>query len=624
MKLKEIISKINFVGNTEKEYLDDEIDASLDEEISDKDRKLFKKLNKKVIAAMVAAALIITAIVGATGVRHVFASSNEAEQYTPTVEVIKQDVQKTLSATGTIISAEESGQFATVSGSYPVEEVYVKVGDVVKKGDPLYKLDMSTMEETLSYQQQALNIQNQQNDISKGNAERALQSSMENGAVKVNEANASVDDAKRAQKDAADAKQKAIDSKNAAEVSANSAIDSAKAELDAANAAVNSAKAALDSANANKSANDAKINEWKNKISELEAQKSELSSSDDADSIIQLQEINAEIATINSEIASLGADVSVQQKAYNDAVANANAKQIAYNNAVNSKKVDDSAIKDADRQIEKANQAYNNAVANVGNTQNSANEEIANQYQAIKSSDLSAQSSTLSSQQEIAKSKEELSKAVVCASQDGTVTNVNIVKGQTYSGTDAVVIDNVTNLKATADIDEGQIPQIAMGQKVQIKTDATGDDILEGTVTFVSPTATKNSTKTTDGASTTASVSKSRATYRVDVSLDNTNENLRLGMTAKMTFITASAKDALVVPSSDIQTDADGNKYVVVQKANGTTENVTITTGISDDFYTEIKEGTIKEGDTILEAGLDGSADAVLEDMGADGGIYFE
>ena len=108
------------------------------------------------------------------------------------------------------------------------------------------------------------------------------------------------------------------------------------------------------------------------------------------------------------------------------------------------------------------------------------------------------------------------------------------------------------------------------------------------------------------------------------MTLDNTHENLRLGMTAKMTFITANAKNALVVPTTDLQTDADGNKYVVVQNADGSTKNVTVTPGISDDFYTEIKDSKLKEGDVIIEAGLDGSADAVLDDMGADGGIYFE
>ena len=51
---------------------------------------------------------------------------------------------------------------------------------------------------------------------------------------------------------------------------------------------------------------------------------------------------------------------------------------------------------------------------------------------------------------------------------------------------------------------------------------------------------------------------------------------------------------------------------------------MTVTPGISDDFYTEIKDGKLKEGDVIVETGLEGSADAVLDEMGADGGIYFE
>jgi len=207
---------------------------------------------------------------------------------------------------------------------------------------------------------------------------------------------------------------------------------------------------------------------------------------------------------------------------------------------------------------------------------------------------------------------------------DGTVTNVNIVAGQTYSGTDAVVIDDVSSMKATADIDEAQIPNIAVGQKVQIKTDATGDTVLDGTVVFVSPTATKNSTKSTDGSSTTASVSKTRATYRVDVQIDSPNDALRLGMTAKMTFVIANKDNALAVPTADIQTDADGSKYVVVQNKDKSTKNVKIETGISDEFYTEVTGGDLKSGDTIVENTSDGSADAVLDSMGADGGIYFE
>ena len=578
MKLKNVLEKIKF-WNKEEEYLDEDIDESLEGEPSDADKKFFKKLNKKIVAAMVAAALIISAIVGVTGVKNVMAKNDEEANNIATVSVVKQDVQKTLSATGTIISAEESGQFATVSGSYPVEEVYVKVGDVVKKGDPLYKLDMSTMEETLSFQQQALDLQNQQNAISQQNADKALQDAKDAGAVQVNDANRSLAQAKQ-DKAAADRQQS----------NSNSQLDSARnAESDA--------KRAYDNANSNVSSIQSKVNDIQKQI-------------DAADE-------NANVDELKKSLDAAKADL-------NSAMSDRDGKKSAYDSAVSNRQSAEQTLQSAKDSAATAARSLDSASASAANTQNTANNNIISQYQAARTNELSSKANTLSSQQEIAKSKEELSKAVVRASQDGTVTNVNIVKGQTYSGTDAVVIDNVTSLKATADIDEAQIPQIAVGQKVQIKTDATGDEILEGTVSFVSPTATKNSTKTTEGESSTASVSKSRATYRVDVTLDTLNENLRLGMTAKMTFITADAKNALVVPTTDLQTDADGNKYVVVQNANGSTKNVTVTPGISDDFYTEIKDGKLKEGDVIVEAGLDGSADAVLDEMGADGGIYFE
>lgn len=592
MKMKEILEKINIFGK-EEEYFDDDIDAKLDREESDSNSRFLNKFNKRVIAAMIAAALLISTIAGVSGVRYMMVQAKEPKEEIATVSAIKQDIQKTLSATGTIISSEESGQFATVSGSYPVEEVYVKVGDVVKKGDPLYKLDMTTMQETLSYQQQALDLQNQQNAITQQNADKALEDAKNSGAVQINDANRSLDQAVQ-DKAAADRNQ-----------------SNANSQLENSRRAENEAKNAYDNAGSEVSSLQSKVDSLQKEIDAAASGQDQNSESEEAKLAAQnLNNKKAKLDKLKSDLAN--------------AIANRESKKAAYEGAVSARQSAEQSLQAAKDNSATAARAVDSATSSVNNTQNTANNNIINQYQTTKTNELSAKSSTLSAKQEISKSKEELSKAIVYASQDGTVTNVNIVKGQTYSGTDAVVIDNVTRLKATADIDEAQIPQIAVGQKVQIKTDATGDETLEGTVSFVSPTATKNSAKTTDGASTTASVSKSRATYRVDVTLDNTNENLRLGMTAKMTFITAEAKNALVVPSSDIKTDFDGNKYVVLQNTDGTTENVTVNVGISDDFYTEIKDGSLKEGDVIVEAGLDGSADAVLDEMGSDGGIYFE
>ena len=512
-------------------------------EMSEQDKSFFKSLNKKIVVAMVAAAILLTTIIGATMIKNVKAGNTEATEIF-TVQATKQDIQKTISATGTIISSEETSENAAITGSYPVAEVYVKVGDVVKKGDPLYKLDMKSMKEQLSYQQQALNIQNQLNDISRQNAERGMQSTKDSGAITVIDAD------------------RDIAKKQQAVVEAERKVKQAQAAIDKAYDNVRHAEGALD--------------EEKRK-------------SGNGDS-------SADTAGAKAAVDSAFAD----------------------------RKSAEAELQPAKDALEEAKKDLEYETLKSEKAKKDANDAIIDKYMSSKVDELNAKQSSLSAKQEISKAKEELSKEIVYASQDGTVTNVNIKAGQPFSGTDAVVIDNVTNLKATADIDEAQIPNVKEGQTVQIKTDATGDEIINGTVVFVSPTATKNSNKNSDTQSSTASVSKTRATYRVDVEIEGSNEALRLGMTAKMTFIIADKNNALTVPSADIQTDADGSKYVVVQQADGTTTNVKIETGISDEFYTEITGGQLKEGQEIVEASMDGGADAVLDAMGADGGIYDE
>ncbi len=614
MKLKEILTKVKINNQLfEEDYLDEELDEKLEMETDTKPKGFLGKFNKKIVSLMIACVVLISALITAYAVKSNMALAKEKEEMVTTIQVTKQDIQKTLSATGTIIASEESGQFATTTGSYPVEEVYVKVGDVVKKGDPLYKLDMSTMEETLSYQQEALDLQNQQNAIAKENADKALQDAKDTGATQINESNRNLSQAQQEQTSA-----------NRNKSNANSSLESAKNSE-------SSAKTDLD--NTGSALNDAqnKVNELNNKISDLQSQidnpgthTETVVTGEGEEATETTQEVSNDTTELQNQLSQAKNDLEAAQKTVVELQESFNSKRETYQTAVSNRTSAEQSVQSANDAVNSANRSVESAQASVNSTTNSANSNIISQSQAVRTNELSAASSTLSAEQEISKSKDELNKATVYASMDGTVTNVNIVAGQTYSGTDAIVIDNIESLKATADIDEASIATIALGQKVLIKTDSTGDTVLNGTVSFVSPTATKNSTKSTDGTSTTASVSKSRATYRVDVTLDENNENLRLGMTAKMTFITASVKDAIVVPSSDIQTDEEGNKYVVVQKSDNTTENVTVETGISDDFYTEIKGTTLTENDTIVESQSDGSVDSVLDDMGADGGIYFE
>jgi multidrug efflux pump subunit AcrA (membrane-fusion protein) len=69
-------------------------------------------------------------------------------------------------------------------------------------------------------------------------------------------------------------------------------------------------------------------------------------------------------------------------------------------------------------------------------------------------------------------------------------------------------------------------------------------------------------------------------------------------MNASVTIILDSAQNVLVVPESAVQTEGR-NSVVEVQKDDGTTEKVTVQTGLSDGSNVEITEG-LEEGQTVI------------------------
>jgi multidrug efflux pump subunit AcrA (membrane-fusion protein) len=155
---------------------------------------------------------------------------------------------------------------------------------------------------------------------------------------------------------------------------------------------------------------------------------------------------------------------------------------------------------------------------------------------------------------------------------------------------------------------------------VRVKTDSTGSDELTGVVTFTSPTPTKEtSNNSSSGNSGNSQNTKSRATYKVEVTLDEPNDRLRMGMTATIDFIVEEAKNAIAVPSGCLISDGAGNYFVNVVTSSGEETSgeeseteiseVMVTTGVSDGYYTEITSGNIQEGDQIQDNSAADSGD---------------
>ncbi len=502
-------------------------------------------MKKKVLAIVIAAALVI----GGIGIYRHFQTASligtESGNAIETVSVEKKDIEATTMVTGTISSAQTASESSSTTNSYPVKSVNVKVGDEVKKGDLLYTLDMTTVENDLKTQEAAASAQSAQDAESIDTASR-----------QVSEAQTQADFANQAA---------ATEYNNALEdqATAQNTLSDAQTTLSTAQDAENAALAAY--------------NEAKN----------------------------------NRATTSLDENGNQTSSGYTDAQIN-ELKQ-AYDTAVSQRQAAESAVNDANSALTTANRAVETAAQNMNSTAASGASSVSSSQDAVSSAQLAASSSNLTTQDTITKDKEELTKAEVYASMDGTVTAVNVEEGQAYSGTDGVVINNTGDLIASANVDEAVISKIKQGMTVHITTEATGDTVLEGTVSFIAPTATKNSANAQSSSNSqttsTSSVSTERATYRVDVTINDKNDAILLGMTAKMNFVLDSAENALLVPTADINVDASGNATVMKVEEDGSIKEVTVKTGVANDYYTQITSKEIAEGDQIQVLASDTTGD---------------
>lgn len=216
----------------------------------------------------------------------------------------------------------------------------------------------------------------------------------------------------------------------------------------------------------------------------------------------------------------------------------------------------------------------------------------------LSSAKISTSSNTDTVEKQIATLNEQLEDCTVKAPFDGIVTYLDVEEGSVNAGTRLAAVEDISSFEVTTEIDEYDIGKIKKGQAVTIKTNGTGDEILEGYVKSVAPRATASPLSA--GAASAAG----GVTYKVVIAVESKNDLLRLDMTAKLSIILEKSINTLTVPYDAVQEDEDGNKYVEVvdeKLPNGmlNTHKVYITPGIETDYYVEILNGDINEGDEI-------------------------
>lgn len=161
-------------------------------------------------------------------------------------------------------------------------------------------------------------------------------------------------------------------------------------------------------------------------------------------------------------------------------------------------------------------------------------------------------------------------------------------------------IADTSQKQIMAKIDETDIGNIKVGQDATFTVDTYTNQTFTAHVSKISQTDTSNTWDTNGTSSSSSSSSSSSASviyYYVTLDVDDPDDVLRLGMTARVEINTAEKEDALVVPIAALKTNDNGS-YVLRVNASGQTEQVPVTTGIYSDEYVEILSG-LSEGDRV-------------------------
>lgn len=122
---------------------------------------------------------------------------------------------------------------------------------------------------------------------------------------------------------------------------------------------------------------------------------------------------------------------------------------------------------------------------------------------------------------------------------DGIVISRDVEVGQTVVSSMNVAnlytIADLDNMQVVGNVDEADIGQVKVGQKVTFSVDAYPDDMFEGTVTQVrlSPTTESNV-----------------VTYEVIVGVPNPDHKLIPGLTANLTIYTLSETGSILLPAN--------------------------------------------------------------------------
>jgi len=502
---------------------------------------------------------IVILVVAGIGTLIYFSGKKNAAANITTDTVKSQNLEQTVLATGQVVSSIDLDLSFQTGGV--IKNVMVKEGDQVKSGQTLAVLDQSNARASLLGAQGSLaQAQANYQKVLAGASSEAIsvaEKAVQSAQVALDNANTNLSSTQAQQGTAVSNAYSALLNSTIVAIPSSNNLDTVSLTITGAYTGANQGSYAINLYNTNNG---------------LRFQTIGLETADGNVGTVPVP-MGAKGLSIQFNGKPLTSDtwtVNIPNTSASNYIANNNAYQTAL-------KTHDSAISTAQSQVGSAQAALAQSQANLDQ-----------QRAAARPADIAfAKAQILSAEGQVASASAAYNNTILTAPANGTITQVDTKVGeQATPMQEVMVLQNVGDLHAEADVSEANVASLSLGQSVDYTFDALGPDRhFSGVIKTINPASTLVS---------------GVVDYKVTASMDNVPD-IKPGMTANMTILVAKRDNVLAVQNSAI-INQDGKQYirVVDNSQTKTYHQVEVQTGLqADGGLVEITSG-LTEGQEIV------------------------
>ena len=170
---------------------------------------------------------------------------------------------------------------------------------------------------------------------------------------------------------------------------------------------------------------------------------------------------------------------------------------------------------------------------------------------------------------------------------DGVITEMKVAEGTPVTnGSALLTIASNSQVHVTINLSKSDLAKVKEGQQADV---TIAGNKYEGQVSFINHVATTNA--------------NNMPVIEAQIAITNADEEIYLGVEAKVVIYAEKAEDVLLVPVEAVNADKNGDFVYIVE--NNLVVRKDVITGVSSDTYIEIVSGLNENDQVMTEISLD-------------------